>query len=213
MLCSGGGGRTDYRLLQYFTEFWPSDNTDPIDRIFMQWDYSYYYPSIAMSNHVTNWSQKPMKFRVDVASMGKLGFDIRGDQLSKEDLAFCKEAVKNYDEFKTIVWHGDMYRLINPHESNMASLMYVNKDQSEAIMFNYLSDWRYTTTATQRPIKLQGLDANKNYSIREINLAGKSPIDSSAVYSGEFLMKVGFNPSVNVQRTSVVLEIKETNSK
>ena len=211
MLCSGGGGRTDYRLLQYFTEFWPSDNTDPIDRIFMQWDYSYYYPSIAMSNHVTNWSQKPMKFRVDVASMGKLGFDIRVDQLSKEDLAFCKEAVKNYDEFKTIVWHGDMYRLINPHESNMASLMYVNKDQSEAIMFNYLSDWRYTTTATQRPIKLQGLDANKNYSIREINLAGnqKSPIDSSKIYSGDFLMKVGFNPNVNVQRTSVVLEIKE----
>jgi alpha-galactosidase len=80
-------------------------------------------------------------------------------------------------------------------------------------MFNYLSDWRYTTTATQRPIKLQGLDANKNYSIREINLVGKSPIDSSAVYRGEFLMKVGFNPNVNVQRTSVVLEIKEINSK
>ena len=215
MLCSGGGGRTDYNLLKYFTEFWPSDNTDPIDRIFMQWDYSYYYPSIAMCNHVTNWSQKPLKFRVDVASMGKLGFDIRVDQLSKEDLAFCQEAVKNYDNFKSIVWHGDMYRLINPHENNMASLMYVNADRSEAVMFNYLSDWRYTTTATQRPIQLQGLDPNKNYRIREINLEGnkKSPIDSAAVYSGEFLMKVGFNPNVNVQRTSVVLEIKETNSK
>jgi len=93
--------------------------------------------------------------------------------------------------------------------------MYVSKNQSEAIMFNYLSDWRYTTTATQRPIQLQGLDANKNYRIREINLEGnkKSPIDSASVYSGEFLMKVGFNPNVNVQRTSVVLEIKQTDSK
>jgi alpha-galactosidase len=93
--------------------------------------------------------------------------------------------------------------------------MYVNADQSGAIMFNYLSDWRYTTTATQRPIQLQGLDPNKNYRVREINLSGnqKSPIDSATVYSGEFLMKVGFNPSVNVQRTSVVLEIKETGSK
>src|SRR5665648_1038810 len=27
MLCSGGGGRTDYGALKYFTEFWPSDNT------------------------------------------------------------------------------------------------------------------------------------------------------------------------------------------
>jgi alpha-galactosidase len=59
------------------------------------------------------------------------------------------------------------------------------------------------------------LDPNKNYRVREINLSGnqKSPIDSAAVYSGEFLMKVGFNPNVNVQRTSVVLEIKQTNSK
>ena len=32
MLCSGGGGRTDYEGLKYFTEFWPSDNTDQIGR-------------------------------------------------------------------------------------------------------------------------------------------------------------------------------------
>lgn len=35
MLCSGGGGRSDYEALKYFTEFWPSDNTDPIERIFI----------------------------------------------------------------------------------------------------------------------------------------------------------------------------------
>ena len=34
MLCSGGGGRSDYEALKYFTEFWPSDNTDPIERLF-----------------------------------------------------------------------------------------------------------------------------------------------------------------------------------
>jgi alpha-galactosidase len=210
MLCSGGGGRTDYELLGYFTEFWPSDNTDPIDRIFMQWDYSYFYPSIAMCNHVTNWSNKPLKFRVDVASMGKLGFDIRVDELNKDELAFCKQAVKNYDGFKDVVWHGDMYRLINPHQTNMASLMYVSEDQTTAVMFNYLSDWRYTTTATQRPIKLQGLDPNKYYQVTEINLMNhqKSPVDSKQTYSGDFLMKVGFNPGVNLQRTSVILKLE-----
>lgn len=30
MLCSGGGARCDYEALKYFTEFWCSDNTDPI---------------------------------------------------------------------------------------------------------------------------------------------------------------------------------------
>lgn len=30
MLCSGGGGRMDYEMLKYFTEFWCSDDTDSI---------------------------------------------------------------------------------------------------------------------------------------------------------------------------------------
>ena len=70
MLCSGGGGRTDYSLFKYFTEFWLSDNTDPVERIFMQWDYSYHYPAMTMCNHVTSTSDKSLKYKIDVASMG-----------------------------------------------------------------------------------------------------------------------------------------------
>ena len=57
MLCSGGGGRVDYGVLKYFTEYWPSDNTEPMERIFIQWEYSYFYPALASSNHVTNWGK------------------------------------------------------------------------------------------------------------------------------------------------------------
>ena len=53
MLCSGGGGRCDYEALKYFTEFWASDNTDPVKRIFMQWGYSYFFPAKSISAHVT----------------------------------------------------------------------------------------------------------------------------------------------------------------
>lgn len=75
--CSGGGGRSDYEALKYFTEFWPSDNTDPIERIFIQWGFSHFFPAKAMAAHVTNWGKQPLKFRLDVAMMCKLGFDIR----------------------------------------------------------------------------------------------------------------------------------------
>lgn len=74
MLCSGGGGRVDYEALKYFSEYWPSDNTDPLERIFIQWEYSYFYPAIASANHVTDWGKQPVKFRTDVAMMGKLRF-------------------------------------------------------------------------------------------------------------------------------------------
>ncbi len=211
MLCSGGGGRSDYSLLKYFTEFWLSDDTEPLERVFIQWNYSYYYPAIAMCNHVTDWGRaRSLKYQIDVASMGKLGFDIRANELSEKDMQFAQQTVKNYNEFKDIVWHGDMYRLVNPYENNMASLMYVNAQKSEAVMFNYLTNWRYSPDENLRPVKLQGLDKNRKYSVTEINLYGdaNSPYKTEKVYSGDFLMNVGINPRVDGNRTSVVLWIK-----
>ncbi|MCX6206194.1 MAG: alpha-galactosidase [Bacteroidetes bacterium] len=211
MLCSGGGGRGDYELLKYFTEFWPSDDTEPIERIYMQWDYSYFFPSIATDNHVTDWGRQPLKFRVDVASMGKLGFDIVASRLSPSDKTFAQQAVANYHSFKDIVWHGNQYRLVNPHENNIAALMYVNNEKTKAIVFHYLVNNRQRITATERPIQLNGLDPNKKYSVKETNLYPytKSTIDSTKIYSGDFLMNVGINPNITLQRTSVILEINE----
>jgi alpha-galactosidase len=211
MLCSGGGGRGDYELLKYFTEFWPTDDTEPLERIFVQWDYSYFFPSISTDNHVTDWGKQPLKFRVDVASMGKLGFDIVASKLNADDKLFCKQAITNYNSFKDIVWHGDMFRLVNPHDNDIAALMYVNPDKSKAIVFNYLVNNRFNITATERPVVLNGLNPKKKYTVKEINLypGVTSSIASDKVYTGDFLMKAGINPNVTLKRTSVMLEINE----
>ncbi|KPM46801.1 alpha-galactosidase [Jiulongibacter sediminis] len=211
MLCSGGGGRGDYEALKYFTEFWPSDDTDPLERIFMQWDYSYFFPSIVTCNHVTDWGKQPIKFRVDVASMGKLGFDIVFSHLSEDEKVFCKQAVKNYDRFKEIIWHGDQYRLVNPHENDFSAVMYVNESKEKAVFFGYFISQRQRLITDKEPIKFNGLNPEKLYTIKEINLfpGKRSPLDSEKVYSGDFLMKAGYNPMINAGRTSVVLEIEE----
>ncbi|WP_157208345.1 alpha-galactosidase [Mariniflexile maritimum] len=213
MLCSGGGGRADYEFLKYFTEFWPSDDTDPIERIFLQWNYSYFFPAITMDCHVTNWGNQPIKFKVDVASMGKLGFDVDVSHMNEKDLGFTKTAIKNYNGFKNMVLHGEQYRLSSPYKNPFASLMYVNNNQSQAIMFNYLSSNRFMERMTKRPIKLKGLDANKKYSIKEINLypGVKSTLNELVVYSGDFLMTVGINPEIDTKRTSVILLIEGVN--
>ncbi len=38
-LCAGGGARVNYGLLPYFDEFWTSDDTDALQRIYMQWEF------------------------------------------------------------------------------------------------------------------------------------------------------------------------------
>lgn len=212
MLCSGGGGRVDYAALQYFTEFWPSDNTDPLERIFMQWEYSYFYPAIATSNHVTDWGKQPIKFRTDVAMMGKLGFDIVVSKLSSDELKYCQDAIKNYDALKGIIWQGNQYRLSNPTESSVASMLYLDENKSSGVIFNYLVNYRYAVNSSS-PILLKGLDPTKRYKIQEINLypGTKSSIKGEATYTGDFLMKAGFNPDVNSSRTSVVLKIEAVN--
>ncbi len=209
MLCSGGGGRVDYEALKYFTEFWPSDNTDPLERIFMQWEYSYFFPAIAQSAHVTDWGKQPLKFRTDVAMMGRLGYDIVVSHLNEKDLKFSQQAVANYNAVKDVIFQGDLFRLVDPKKNDYAALMFASKNKSKAVLFSYLVGNR-NGDGSDTPFRLEGLDASKNYKVKELNLypETKSALKEDQVYSGEYLMTVGFNPVVNARRTSVVVEIE-----
>lgn len=44
--CASGGGRANWGILPYFDEFWVSDNTDALQRIYMQWGTSYFFPRL-----------------------------------------------------------------------------------------------------------------------------------------------------------------------
>lgn len=207
MLCSGGSGRVDYGTLEYFTEFWASDNTDPAERIFIQWEYSHYYPALAVANHVTDWGKQPIKFRTDVAMMGRMGFDIVVSHLTADDLTFAQQAIKNYDALRNTIWQGNQYRLQSPYGNDAMSISYVNNAKTEAVVFTYLVSNRYEA-GTHTPIKLKGLDANATYKVEEINVyPGKQPTVETATYTGDFLMKVGINPRVSAYHTSVVLKL------
>ena len=208
MLCSGGGGRSDYEALKYFTEFWPSDNTDPVERIFIQWGYSHLFPAKSIAAHVTSWGKQPLKFRVDVASMCKLGFDIRVREMKETELAFCQQAVKNFKRLEEVILNGDLYRLVSPYEGNHAALMYANKDREKALLFTFDIHPRYGEQTY--PVRLEGLDPDKQYKIEEINLmpGNKSSVSANGkTFSGDYLMKVGIPLFSATENTSHVLEI------
>ncbi|CAH0997788.1 Alpha-galactosidase AgaA [Emticicia aquatica] len=211
MLCSGGGGRVDYEALKYFTEFWLSDDTDPLERIFIQWEDSYFFPAISLCNHITDWSKVGIKYRTDVAMMGKMGYDIVVNNLSEKELLFSQNALKKYVELKGTIWHGEMYHLVNPWENPIAAMQFVSQQKDHAVMFSYLTTNRFELSFTSKPIKLEGLDANKQYKVKEINIYPdtESILAKECIYSGEYLMTIGVNPDITLKRTSVVLEINE----
>lgn len=211
MLCSGGGGRTDYGALKYFTEFWPSDDTDPFERVFIQWGYSYFFPSLTICDHITSWGNESLKFRTDVAMMGKLGYDINVEKMSPTDLSFSRQSVQLYNQIKDIIWFGDLYRLVSPYQGNRAVLMYVDKDKNKAVLFDYNLHTRFQEIFDRVP--LQGLDPDKKYKVNEINLYPGTQSDfpdNGKIFSGDYLMKVGiqFYPQGHEQPlTSRVIEV------
>ena len=209
MLCSGGGSRCDYAALRYFGELWPSDDTDPFERLYIQWSMSKFFPVKALAAHVTNWNKKAsIKFRTDVASMCKLGFDIDLKTMSKADYAYTQGAVANWRRLQDVILNGELYRLVSPYESNHAAVNYVSQDKSHAVVFAYDLHPRFQEPV--RNVRLQGLDANRMYTVKEINLMPdtKSALDCDGQqYTGDFLMKVGLNILTPTEGTSHVLEL------
>ena len=209
MLCAGGSGRSDYEALKYFTEIWPSDNTDPIERLFIQWGFSQVFPSKTLCAHVTTWNKDAsIKFRTDVAMMCKLGFDIKMSDLNPNEQVYCRQAVTEYNRLKPVILEGDLYRLVSPYGSNHTSSMYVNKDKNQAIVFAFDVYPRYGEHIL--PVRLQGLEANKMYQVKEINLmpgASSSVNGNGQTFSGEYLMNVGLDLFTGYKLNSRIIEI------
>lgn len=211
MLCSGGGARMDYEALKYFTEFWCSDDTDPYERLYIQWSLSKFFPAKTMGSHVTNWNKRTsVKFRTDVCSMCKLGFDIDLKPLKGQpEYQYMQEAVSNWERLKPVIMEGNQYRLVSPYETNHCALNYVSEDKSHAVAFAYNLHPRYKEPLLN--VKLQGLDPNKQYTVEEINLMPntKSTFDfNGKSFSGDYLMKIGLNMFEAEEGTSHVFELK-----
>ncbi len=204
MLCSGGGGRVDYGALKYFQEFWPSDNTDPTVRVLTQWDYSYFFPSMAMASHVTHWGNRPMHFACSVAMSARFGMDLDLTKLPAQDKAICAGAVSAYKQIRDVTAFGNLYRLEDPHKGYRGALDFVSKDHSRAVLFVF-----QLIEGTNVPVRPHGLDPAKNYTIHELNPApGRAPVPQEGqTVTGTVLMRDGVLPSCAHAVEACVIEL------
>lgn len=215
--CGGGGGRADYGTMAYHHEFWVSDNTDPYDRIYMQWSIGHLFPAISMASHVTESPNHQtgrvtsLKFRFDVAMTGRLGFELQPQKLNQKELDFSRKALEEYKRIRPIVQFGDLYRLRSPYETDEAALMYVyEKDGKQQAVFSaFLVKKLYADSPG--PIKLKGLKSDKRYKVRELNVddSGKRTSLDEKEVGGDFLMTEGIKLRWRSALQSVVLELTE----
>ena len=195
--CASGGGRANWGVLPYFDEFWVSDNTDALQRIYMQWGTSYFFPAIAMASHIsatpnhTVFRTTALKYRIDVAMSGRLGMEIQPKNMTDDEKELCRKAIAEYKQIRPIVQFGDIYRLVSPYDKQgLASLMYVDEQKSKSVFFWWKTE-SFQNEHLPR-VKMAGLDASKNYKIHELNRIDLRPMDvEGKVFSGAYLMNHG----------------------
>jgi len=195
--CASGGGRANWGVLPWFDEFWVSDNTDALQRIYMQWGTSYFFPAIAMASHIsatpnhTVFRTTAMKYRIDVAMSGRLGMEIQPKNMTDEEKALCRQAIKEYKQIRPIVQFGNIYRLVSPYDKKgLASLMYVNDEQSKAVWYWWKTE-SFQNEHLPR-VRMAGLDASRMYKVHELNRIDLKPLDCEGKsFSGAYLMSHG----------------------
>lgn len=221
--CASGGGRVNYGVLPYFDEFWTSDNTDALQRIYIQWGTSYFFPAIGMGahisaspNHQTSRSV-PLKFRIDVAMSGRLGMEIQPKNMTEEEKALCRNAIAEYKTIRPVVQFGDIYRLLSPYDKQgAASLMYVSPEKDKAVFY-----WWKTEHFCNRHlprVKMAGLAPDKYYKVHELNRIDTEPLKfEGKSFSGAYLNDNGLEipsthrvePSKQNEYASRVLYLEE----
>lgn len=195
--CASGGGRVNYGLLPYFDEVWVSDNTDALQRIYMQWGTSYFFPAIAMASHISaapnhqTFRNVPLKFRIDVAMSGRLGMEIQPKDMTDSEKDLCRKAIAEYKDIRPIVQLGDIYRLISPYEKlGVASLMYVSPEKDGAVFYWWKMEHFHNQHLPR--VKMSGLNPEADYSIHELNRIDKQPLNfEGQTFSGAYLMANG----------------------
>ena len=173
--CSGGGGRVDLGILRYTDEVWPSDNTDALDRLDIQYGFTHAYAPevmVAWVTDVPNYLDRrvvPLQFRFLVAMQGALGIGGNLNKWTPEEMDTAQRLTAFYKTVRTTVQHGKLYRLQSPLNSEVSQVEYVAQDGSQAVLLAYLHSQHYGLAYPT--VRLQGLDPKAMYRIRTLDAA------------------------------------------
>ena len=194
--CSGGGGRVDLGILRYTDEVWPSDNTDPFDRLTQQDGFTYAYtPQIMMawvtdSPHWLNRRSTSLSYRMLSSMQGSLGIGANIAAWSPEEAALAKRLIAAYCQVQPTIVQGDLYRLISPRNgSEFSATQTVNPEKSQSVVFAFIHSTQQGRLFPR--LKLKGLDPAAEYALSPIE--GKARTGTPAVASGAWWMNHGFD--------------------
>ena len=177
---------------------WPSDNTDPFDRLTIQDGFSYAYtPQVMMawvtdSPHWLNNRSTSLSYRMLSSMQGSLGIGADISRWTPAEATEAKRLIAAYKQVQPTIVQGDLYRLISPRNgSEFSATQTVRQDKSQSVVFAFIHS---TQEGRGFPwLKMKGLDAAARYKLTTIE--GKVRQDTPVVASGAWWMNHGVEMS------------------
>ncbi len=138
--CSSGGNRFDLGTFCYMPQCWTSDNTDVLDRLYIQSGTSYGYPQSVMTMHVAasisfaNFRHQSIEHRFNVSAFGVLGYELDVTMLSDMDRAKVKKQIEYYKKHRRLLQFGTFSRTGDIAVSDKIQWQITSKDKTESMM-------------------------------------------------------------------------------
>ena len=195
--CSGGGGRFDPGMLYYMPQTWTSDDSDAVERMFIQYGTSFVYPPCAMGAHVSavpnhqTGRTTAMQTRGDVALGGNFGFELDLSQLSDADAETVRRLIEREKQVRTLVRTGEFTRLLSPFDHPYAAWQFRARDNSEALICAYRLMTRPATPHLL--LRVSGLDESAVYMDDDGNTCSGAALTRYGLWlhlPGDFTSKV-----------------------
>lgn len=187
--CCGGGGRYDMGMMYYCPQIWCSDNTDAIERLYIQYGTSFAYPMSTVSAHVSacpnhqNGRVTPFRTRGICAMQGTFGYELDLSKLNEEELRQAKEQTKFYKKHFALFQYSRYYRLNSPFDNrSYTAWEYADPEKKEAIVSVVFTDLHANPKTDI--LLLRGLDPDTRY---RVWMDGQE----QGIYTGTALMRAG----------------------
>jgi alpha-galactosidase len=219
--CASGGGRVDWGLVGRVARFWPSDNTDPLERLRIQQAMSVFYPLEVIGSHVgaapnpTTGRSHTMAFRARVAMFGHFGIEANPGDLSDDEKAELRLHAALYKRYRELLHSGTLAfgRCADP-DVTIATVVAVDRTEALALVTCTMQSHRNVGPL----IRLPGLASGRRYRVTllepwptytERRFAELEAWRRQPIFDSEVLEQVGLQLHVVRPETAWLIHLAE----
>jgi alpha-galactosidase len=183
--CASGGARIDYGVLELTDRVWPSDNSDPHERLRIVPAVATLLPLELVGAHVASTRShitgrvSDLGLRLAVALFGHSGFEWDLTETTAKERQRLSSWVGLVKDVRHLVQSGTLVRLERPADPHTTMFGVVAPDRDEALFI--LARLAGTARAGDATVRFAGLDPARRYLVQRVDVVEAEPVSHKHV--------------------------------